>query len=142
MTSIRSKYRKIDAQVSKIIANEAKNYGESNSIQLSGNNFTPSASLDLLIMNEEKFFASNIDYCQANFDKFSPSLSDESSTIAIEASTAGLTKFSETFINMNFEPVTQEYNFSDLELDECCEWVYRYFDSDTENENDTCKNWK
>ena len=26
-----------------------------------------------------------------------------------------------------------------MKLDECCEWVYRYFDSDEENENDTCK---
>ena len=33
----------------------------------------------------------------------------------------------------------EEYNFAGLELDECCEWVYRYFDSDEENANDTCK---
>ena len=33
----------------------------------------------------------------------------------------------------------EDYNFAGLELDECCEWVYRYFDSDEENENDTCK---
>ena len=30
----------------------------------------------------------------------------------------------------------EDYNFAGLELDE---WVYRYFDSDEENENDTCK---
>ena len=26
----------------------------------------------------------------------------------------------------------EDYNFAGPELDECCEWVYRYFDSDEE----------
>ena len=85
MTSLRSKYRKIAARVSKIIddvkTDVAKNYGENSSIQLPSNDFTPSASLDI---NEEKNLASNIDYCQASFDKFSPSLSDESSTVFLK----------------------------------------------------------
>ena len=106
-----------------------KNYGENSSIQLPSNDFTPLASLDI---NKEKNLASNIDYCQASFDKFSPSLSDESSTVVVEASTAGSTSFNETFINVNYESMKEDYNFAGLELDECCEWVYRYFDSNEE----------
>ena len=140
MTSLRSKYRKIAAQVSKIIddvkTDVAKNYGENSSIQLPSNDFTPSVSLDI---NEEKNLASNIDYCQASFDKFSPSLSDESSNVVVEALTAGSTSFNETFINVNYESMKDDYNFAGLELDECCDWVYCYFDSDEENENDICK---